>query len=369
MHVYETSPMDLCVSCEMSLTLVVVCGIENWFSPNRAIGGLSVSLYDRKSSKDQERSGDPIADVFAAVDRNNHGVLAIADGCNWGDKSRLAAKCAVQGCMAYLNSKLYSSDHKGCTVQDVFSVLLRSFDEAHKHILTNGGTTTTLTAAIVCPLVAGSCEYEWCACVVSVGDSQAYVYRARTGTVHEITRAVHQGERREMRDSGGCLGMSFGDEPDLRNLLCTFSPVDAGDIVFLTTDGLSDNFDPVVRRDADSDDISDSWHINHIPLPSNSSLPTLTAEERELNALTTMASVIGSSSEESNLNKVLGRLLDHVVDLTDKKRSYLEKVLNGADDLKGKERRDMDRIIKSTLKQLPGKLDHCTMVGYIVGGK
>ena len=332
------------------------------------IEGLSVSLYERKSSHSQERAGDPIADVFAAVARDNHGVMVIADGCNWGVKPRLAAKCAVQGCMSHINSKLYSHPRKELTVQDIFSTLLRSFDEAHRCILLNGGTTTTLTAAVVCPLVAGSCEYEWCVCVVSVGDSQAYVYRATTGTAHEITQAVHRGERREMRDSGGCLGMSLGDEPDLRNLLCTFCPVNSGDLVFLSTDGLSDNYDPVVRRDAESDDINDSWHTHNVPLPSNSDLPTLTAEERELNALATMAEVI-ASGKSYDVNSALVNLLDYVVTLTDKKRNYLEKVMSETESLKGKERRDMDRIIKSTLKQLPGKLDHCTMVGYYVGEK
>lgn len=53
--------------------------------------------------------GNPIADVFAVISRENCCILALADGVNWGEKSRLAARCAVRGAVDYLNFHLFSS--------------------------------------------------------------------------------------------------------------------------------------------------------------------------------------------------------------------------------------------------------------------
>ena len=39
-----------------------------------------------------------------------------------------------------------------------------------------------------------------------------------------------------------------GINPELSNLTCSLTFVHPGDIVFLTSDGVSDNFDPVVGK-------------------------------------------------------------------------------------------------------------------------
>ena len=261
-----------------------------------------MSLYEKNSTAGLERVGDPIADVYAVVARSNHGILAIADGCNWGEKPRLAGKCAVQECMQHLSGKLYGREAaNNHTTHEIFNYLLRSFDEAHKSIVKHGGTTTTLTAAAVCPLLPNEDNLEWCVCIVSVGDSQGYVYKGQDKTIHELTRGVHVGERREMRDSGGCLGMCIGDEPDLRNLYCTFSPVEPGDIVFLCTDGLSDNFDPVVRSPAVPED---QLYPSGSHLPSGNGVPVLSPLAREEQSLATMAQVIHRGG---SVRRVAGR--------------------------------------------------------------
>ena len=68
--------------------------------------------------------GDPVADSFALCARNNNAVLIVADGVNWGEKSRLASRCAVYGSMQYINQQL------------------QSYIET-----TNNATTTTTTAS------------------------------------------------------------------------------------------------------------------------------------------------------------------------------------------------------------------------------
>ena len=51
-----------------------------------------------------------------------------------------------------------------------------------------------------------------------------------------------------MRDALGALGPVDGVNPELSNLTCSMTQVETGDIVFITSDGVSDNFDPVVGK-------------------------------------------------------------------------------------------------------------------------
>ena len=61
-----------------------------------------------------------------------------------------------------------------------------------------------------------------------------------------------------MRDALGALGPVEGQNPELHNLTCSFTNVEPGDIVFLTSDGVSDNFDPVVGKFALPSDEAES---------------------------------------------------------------------------------------------------------------
>lgn len=54
-----------------------------------------------------------------------------------------------------------------------------------------------------------------------------------------------------MRDALGALGPVDGNKPELSNLTLSMAIVEKGDIVYLTSDGVSDNFDPVVGKFAE----------------------------------------------------------------------------------------------------------------------
>lgn len=56
-----------------------------------------------------------------------------------------------------------------------------------------------------------------------------------------------------MRDALGALGPVDGNKPELGNLTLSMTIVEKGDIVFLTSDGVSDNFDPVVGKFAEAE--------------------------------------------------------------------------------------------------------------------
>lgn len=64
-------------------------------------------------------SGEPIADSFGICVRENSAILALADGVNWGEKARLAARCAVHGCVDYLNKALY---HEGARIENTMVI-------------------------------------------------------------------------------------------------------------------------------------------------------------------------------------------------------------------------------------------------------
>ncbi|KAJ1373245.1 hypothetical protein KIN20_035605 [Parelaphostrongylus tenuis] len=215
----------------------------NWelFDEERAFGA-SVSLYE-KNPLTGVNAGEPVADVWGVIGRNNNGVLALADGVNWGDGARLAARCAVRGAVDHMNEHIEQGNLTNTT--EVFHELLASFHSAHSLILQEGGMLTTLCVAVVAPAV--NCD-SWVLCVCNVGDSLCFVYNRNYG-VREVTMGSHDiDQMRDMRDAGGALGPVDGRNPQLHNLTCSMTFVEEGDIVFITSDGVSDNFDPVVGK-------------------------------------------------------------------------------------------------------------------------
>lgn len=199
---------------------------------------MATSLYETLPSG--QYAGDPVADSLAIVTRENCAILALADGVSWGPKSKLASNCSVYGSTTYLCNHINE-----CTsTKEVFTCILKAFEHAQACIVEEDATLTTLCVAVVIQLQERD---KWCLCVVNVGDSYAYVYN-KDG-VKEVTHGSHPiDEARDMRYSGGALGPADGYNPDLGNLTCSLVTLDEGDVVFLCSDGISDNFDPSVAK-------------------------------------------------------------------------------------------------------------------------
>ena len=251
------------------------------------------------------------------------------------------------------------------TTQDVVQVIRDSFDSAQKSIIENGGTTTTLCVGVVCELAKPKGEHRWGLCVVSVGDSPCFVWQSKNRQVLEVTSASHEGQVRDMRDSGGCLGANVGEEPDLSNLTCCFALLAEGDIVFLTSDGISDNFDPVTLLEGVG---QPTTAMHNEPLPPMA-LPMLTPHERQLALLANMTRVIlGTRSQDQpvHASDVKEAIIVHVTEVTDRLRTYMESSLKDVDNpgLTTSERRTMEFEFKKNAKTMSGKLDHATLVLY-----
>lgn len=57
-----------------------------WNQKSDCYYGVSDSLYDRNQVTKQ-KNGDPIADCFGVIARNDSAILAVADGVNWGENN------------------------------------------------------------------------------------------------------------------------------------------------------------------------------------------------------------------------------------------------------------------------------------------
>lgn len=218
-----------------------------------------------------------------------------------------------------------------------------------------------------------------------------------------------------MRDALGALGPVDGTNPELNNLTVAMTIVDKDDIVFLTSDGVSDNFDPVVgkfaiprkknkdgvemyppvkppvapstngskslrsqaaklRRSNSNPDRDSAHRPSSVP-----GLPIVSAEQRHELTLLRMEDVLtnglGDGPEGSGLpctsaKQLCELFVDFAAKLTSAKRRILEDpdLYNEDDDDFGQlEQRRRRKRVGDKLALVPGKLDHCSLVAYKVG--
>ncbi|MFH4976326.1 hypothetical protein AB6A40_003035 [Gnathostoma spinigerum] len=372
----------------------------DWLSFNEErCFGLSTSLYERNPLTGIN-AGSPIADVFGIVSRDNNAILALADGVNWGEGARLAARCAVRGAIDHLNQHLF--DDRCITTTDIFHALLGSFHAAHSLILQEGGLLTTLCVGVTAQLRSSD---TWVLCVCNVGDSLCFVYNPVHG-VREVTVASHNiHQMRDMRDAGGALGPVDGISPQLHNLTCSMTFVEPDDVVFITSDGISDNFDPVVGKfcviknaDTQRKNISvpprpvavsvgsngakvDGDYVNIRAC--NATLPCVDAHQRHELMLLRMNDIIsnGMLPPASSIHRVpvggitvssstlCHNLVKFTQLLTSAKRRTLEDpelYLNEKRMTKSEIRSHRKRV-RCRISEMPGKLDHASVVAFKVG--
>ncbi|BHF65311.1 hypothetical protein SprV_0200832100 [Sparganum proliferum] len=279
---------------------VLLCGnrviIDNWKEVvNSHAFGKATSLYDTNPVTGRT-SGDPIADAFVLKMRRHSAFFAVADGVNWGEAPMRAARCAVNAIYEHLESNLFlggPESFKVRTTRDAANLLYSAFNRAHMDIIAETEGLSTLCVGLLLPvhrsrrlsgsqrgsLSSGSADARSCSdtrtqvetfalIVTSVGDSQAFLLRENLG-VTEVTGWVPGATSvmnldteehvkasssdgcppRDFRDAGGALGaVHEGKEPELHNLMCAVAICGTRDVVILGTDGLTDNFDPVIAR-------------------------------------------------------------------------------------------------------------------------
>lgn len=227
----------------------IKAGINRWNLKHHRAYGLACSLYEYNPVTNST-VGDPIADTYAILTRRNNSILLLADGVNWGPRSRLAARCAVRAAMNHLNRNIFFSNpdlsanscnninlnSKYLKTHDLFKIMMRSFDAAQEFILQKKGTMTTLCCSVVCKL-KDSTSSLWVVCTLSIGDSTAYVFNREKGIFELTYGARNLDNDRDMRNVGGALGHVYGNKPDVSNLNYSLMYIREKDIVFLVSDG------------------------------------------------------------------------------------------------------------------------------------
>ncbi|TNN17353.1 PP2C-like domain-containing protein isoform 2 [Schistosoma japonicum] len=281
---------------------------------NRKAHGISVSLYE-KNLVTGKTNGGPIADAFVVRARHDSAYLAVADGVNWGNESMKAARSAISAIYTYLESHLYGcmkDKHIIKDTRDAAQLLFEAFSFAQEEIVSITSGLTTLCVALILPVITNTTtttidefdessaltnsekislsssspnKSQFAVVIASVGDCQAFLLSKFHG-IREITGwtqsfglssdefLTHSNEQskldkeiiteppaRDFRDTGGALGAVYKNgNPELNNLICAVTLCDPGDIVLLGSDGLVDNFDPVITRLA----VPESPHLDFV---------------------------------------------------------------------------------------------------------
>lgn len=170
---------------------------------------------------------------------------------------------------------------------------------------------------------------------------------------------------RDMRSPGGALGMTMTETADLSNLTYSIMEIDQGDFVFLTTDGISDNYDPCVNGSAVSVKTPSLIRKSSTSLTDIS--PTLmNAYERHLSSLNRIHKSIDDNQQELSAFDLCNRLLQYVIRLTEEQRQVIEEGLRENPGLKGSARTEFEIEMRNKVGKIPGKLDHASIVAYQV---
>ncbi|CAF0905029.1 unnamed protein product [Brachionus calyciflorus] len=346
-------------------------GINQWKNYHHRSYGIACSLYENNITNNTT-VGDPIADVYAIMTRKNNSILLLADGVNWGPRSRLAARCAVRASMNHLNKFLFTK--KIQTTHDIFKIMCRSFDAAQEFILQRKGFMTTLCCSVVVKLkdATPNSSALWAVCTLSIGDSTAYVFNKNKGVFELTFGARNLNNDRDMRNVGGALGGVYGNKPDVSNLNYSVMYIKENDIVFLVSDGVSDNLDPIVSQTAKKRaNLSSSSSQSHAELHNGCQLPEMSPYERYVCSLAHMNEILlrnNTLNETLSAQETCASMIEHVMKLTAQKRDLLEKGIVEASKISdNEERAKFQAELREKSMKLRGKLDHASIVAYEVG--
>jgi hypothetical protein len=200
---------------------------------------------------------------------------------------------------------------------------------------------------------------KWAFVCAGLGDCKAFHWSSKTGEVIDITVNNRQNIT-DARDPGGRLGpyLEMG-APDLRNLKIYFHPCEAGDIIFIISDGVHDNFDPqsLGKSPKELNINAESWS------QIDSKDPVLYAETEKVKYLFAnkfLNTLIGGAKSlqpatRTTPSLITNKLTEHSLQLTKPARHFMEQNWN--------------KKLPPDYAKYPGKMDHATCVAFEVGLK
>ena len=240
---------------------------------------------------------------------------------------------------------------------------------------------------------------KWAFVVANIGDCKAYIWKNSTKEIELLLDKSREENPLDPTDCGGRIGPFIEHNfPDLRNLTVNFRECEEGDIIFLCSDGIYDNFDPELLgkdplkfgfqfdkwQDMDVVDVSNcknNYQIKKISKLLNNSLTNHKKIEKNDSSGSENSDQNDkeNNTEDSNCNKsekidiksekekgddntvddinfnpqyLVEKLIDHCFNVTESARKFLE---------------ENNRKLPKDYQKYPGKMDHSTIVAFRVG--
>lgn len=298
---------------------------------------------------------DVVCDQWYVRLLGNRIVFALADGCNWGVKVRLAASTACRAIIDQVGDRDVQA-----RIRDTMEgrhYLLRSFSVAHEQVIAATTGTTTLLAGILMEVDPDT--DEWALVTASVGDCKAFVYMQDADRCVDVTLGNRR-NLRDARDPGGRLGDSDGQkQPDLRNLQSYFWPVKRNDLLMLVSDGVHDNLDPESfgkhPKDIASDFTDPRLSALAAGIPDWDDADQDTTEKLKSSwMLQKLHGIIKSTAKDGlTAKQVSNTLCDYVMQTTSPSRNFMEA--------------NPDKPEPTDHVCYPGKMDHTSVISFTVG--
>lgn len=328
--------------------------LEPRTSPGKTVSVRSVSSYPISGvspSGEVIREGDPNADHYRIEVFNSFAIACVADGCGWGRRQSLASLDASEIFVEYLKKNV--QDFR--TLKNAGIHLIKSLEEAHIGTIErakergddSAGTTTILGGVLVRAKHAG--VWCWNFVYINLGDCKVFKYSLREDRIVDLI-AERSRPSEKADDPGGRIGSQ--PLPDIRNLYVDSEICEDGDILFLVSDGVHDNFDPssspLNPRDID-ESLPESWKEIEKTV-----LQKIVNSWREKEMMRVLRAAVGEKAlEPEHFTKYL---VDSCVAHTKSSRDFLENEDNKRNKL------------PSDYKLYPGKMDHTTLLAFCVGG-
>jgi len=284
----------------------------------------------------------PISHRYFSALYSDKILVAITDGGVGSSSSTEAAERALIGFLDYMHSVQGSLE----TTRDAAHALQRSFSGAHNSICQVKESKTHGTSQLFGGLLVKlqeKAEHPWAFICCSVGHIKAFC-RKKDGTLVDITQNNYLYRvSTPLGRLGPCLEGSF---PDLTNLRLYYYPCEEDDILLFATMGIHANFHPQQLGKSPS-------HLN-IQASEWKEIATNEKGKETLNKFICdgLNKVLAKNNEETKLSEMLTRLGNHVVNLTQPIRDFMEKNDVTPD--------------KLNLETHPALLDHCTALTFPV---
>jgi len=307
--------------------------------------GKTISTYPQYHGK-PTREGDPIADSYSLeVYQNGIVLVAVADGCSWGNAPRDAAMLAKRVFLNHLGKVI--RDFK--TTRGAAGFLLDGLSLAHHAILAQHpgeyfrcGTTTLVGGYLV-----RQANHEWIFHCISIGDCKVYHYATAKNVVVDITQNNRQNFT-NARDCGGRIGPYKNGKADLRNVLFFETECDEGDFIFLMSDGVHDNLDPQTLGFT-PEDLGMAGDMTWKEAENEPG----SKEKKAVFMTTLFHDIVLPKGATPNAHEMVTRILDYSHTTTDSSRVWMQANPN--------------QRLPSDYTKFPGKLDHTTCVCFQVG--